>query len=464
MASGPNEAGPSQFLRFATRTLATNQHCSCVAKHWANPFVCMKTRGLFVVGALVLGALAGYVLGQFESQSFSQALLSYVLDPAGQIFLRLLFMIVVPLVFCSLAVGIANLGAGPLVGKMGLRLGSFYLATTLLAVLTGYLLVEVVGPGRGANILSLESMRSQLAQSVAHLAEKTRSVSENLWPGLVTMLIPRNLVQSFANSEMLAILFAAIFTGVGLLKIDAERSRSIVDVFQGISDLCVWAMQQIMKLAPFAVFCLVASAVAKLGTDLLTHVLKYMAVVVSGFLIHALVSYPIIIRALLRMSPIDFYKRAWPALVTAFSTSSSNATIPMSMKTMESQFGVSRRITAFSIPLGATVNMDGTALFEIVAAMFIAQLFGITLGPLAVVTLVLLVVLTSIGIAGVPGGSIPLLMSAMAVVGVPAEGIALIIGVDRLLDMGRTTVNVLGDLVATLYLNQKYADPELAES
>jgi DAACS family dicarboxylate/amino acid:cation (Na+ or H+) symporter len=272
------------------------------------------------------------------------------------------------------------------------------------------------------------------------------------------MLIPRNLFQSLANGEMLAILFAAIFTGIGLLKIDLGRSRSIIDFFQGITDLCLWAMHQIMKLAPMAVFCLVASAVAKLGTGVLVHIIQYIGVVIGGFLIHSLITYPVLIRTLLKFSPLEFYRRVWPALITAFSTSSSNATIPMSMKTMEERFGVPRRITAFSIPLGATVNMDGTAMFEIVAAVFIAQLFGVVLGPLAIVTLIVLVLLTSIGIAGVPGGSIPLLMSAMAVVGVPPEGIALIIGVDRLLDMGRTTVNVLGDLVATLYLHQRFVD------
>jgi Na+/H+-dicarboxylate symporter len=416
----------------------------------------MRTRGFWVLGALLVGALVGYGLSSFTSAAVLDSVLTYGLDPIGQIFLRLLFMIVVPLVFCSLATGIANLGSGPMLGRMGVQLAIFYTSTTMLAILTGYALVQWIGPGQGADLAQMESMRAELLSSVSHLTEKTRSVSDNLWPGLVTMVIPRNIIQSLAQGEMLAILFAAIFSGVGLLKIGESGRTLVLGVLQAISDVCLWAMTQIMRLAPVAVAALVASAVARFGGGVLVHVLTYVGVVVAGFLIHALVSYPIIIRVVLKRSPWDFFRRAAPALVTAFSTSSSNATIPMSLKTMEENFGVPKKIAAFSIPLGATVNMDGTALFEIVAAVFIAQLFGVVLGPLAVVTLILLVLLTSIGIAGVPGGSIPLLMSAMAVVGVPPEGIALILGVDRLLDMGRTTLNVLGDLVATLYLKQKH--------
>jgi DAACS family dicarboxylate/amino acid:cation (Na+ or H+) symporter len=210
----------------------------------------------------------------------------------------------------------------------------------------------------------------------------------------------------------------------------------------------------IMRIAPFAVFALIASTVSKMGTEFVVFLAKFVGVVFLGYALHLFGVYSLILKTCVKISPLEFFKRATPVFATAFSTSSSNATIPTTIKVLEERFKAPSQVVRFGVPLGATVNMDGTALFEMVAAIFIAQVFGVELDMFQQLTLIFLVVMTSIGVAGVPGASIPLLMSAMALVGIPPEGIAIILGVDRLLDMGRTVLNVTGDMVAVLFVSR----------
>lgn len=419
-----------------------------------------RALSLRILWGLLVGVVAGVALNASGSAGAVDFINKNILDPIGQIFLRSLFMVVVPLVFASLAVGVANLGNVKDIKRLGSRLAVFYFCTTLIAILIGQALVMWIKPGSGIDPSLMEASREAFAAQVSNLVEKSGSVSDSLWPGLIYMLIPKNITSAFANGEMLAIISVAIIFGIALTLIEAEASKTTVRVLEAISEASVKVVGWIMKLAPFAVAALIASAVAKMGLSLITSVLIYVAVVFSGYLVQFFGVYSIILRFLIGMSPRHFYRKALPAIATAMSTSSSNATIPTSIQTLEQNFGVPRSIARFSIPLGATVNMDGTALFEIVAALFIAQIFGVEISLVGHVTLVILVLLTSVGVAGIPGGSIPLLMSAMAVVGIPPEGIAIILGVDRLLDMGRTTVNVTGDLVAGIYLSEKVSGKE----
>lgn len=251
---------------------------------------------------------------------------------------------------------------------------------------------------------------------------------------------------------MLAVIFVAILFGAALLHIDSDEKRTLVGLLHAVTHATIQVVHWIMRIAPLAVACLMINAILAFNVAILGNVAKYMAVVVIGYLLHFFISYGLVLKFIVKLNPLSFYRGMMPVFLTAFSTSSSNATLPTTIAHLKARFGVPERVVTFTAPLGATVNMDGTSLFEVVAALFIAQVFGIDLSFTQHVTLVVLVVVTSIGVAGVPGGSIPLLMSAMAAVGIPPEGIALVLGVDRLLDMGRTVVNVTGDSLCALFL------------
>ncbi len=392
-------------------------------------------------------------LRHFAPTGLSQFLLKNLLEPIGQIFLRSLFMVVIPLVLSSLIVGVARLGNMADIRRMGLRLGLFYFATTLAAILLGQILVVSFKPGQGLDPQMMESARLAMGAQVGQLIEKSQSVPESLWPGIISSIIPKNIIQAFSAGDMLAVIFVGLIFGLSLTQISRDKCDSVILFFDAISDASVKIVGWIMKMAPIAVAALVSVSVVRLGAGILQSVSFYFSLVVAGYLIHLFVFYPLVMSFLgLGISPKTFFKKSMPVFMTSFSTSSSNATLPTTIATMENSFGVPPSIARFALPLGATVNMDGTALFEMMAAIFIAQVFGVHLGPVEHMTLIVLVLVTSVGVAGVPGGSTPLLMSAMAVVGIPVEGIALILGVDRLLDMGRTVVNVTGDMVGALYL------------
>lgn len=392
------------------------------------------------------------VLNAWSDNPARTWLLNNVLSPAGQIFLQSLFMVVVPLVFSSLTTGVTRLGETAQVGRMAARLGVFYTLTTLIAIAIGQTLVTVFQPGAGISPGLVEQARQGFSEQVAGFAEKSGQVGESLWPGIISTVIPRNILSEMSKGNMLSVIFVSLLGGAALLRLPRETAGPAIGILESVSEVCMIVVRWIMRIAPYAVAALMAGAVARFGVAMMGNVLKYLLVVVAGFACQLLVVYAVLVRFGARLPVADFYRRAFPAITTAFSTSSSNATIPATIDTLEKGFGVPKPLATFSVPLGATVNMDGTALFEVVAALFVAQVFGVELTAQAHLTLVVLVLVTSVGVAGIPGGSIPILMSAMASMGVPPEGIALVLGVDRLLDMGRTAVNVTGDMVAALWL------------
>jgi Na+/H+-dicarboxylate symporter len=413
-----------------------------------------------LLAGLLAGVAIGFGMHAWGANPLRDSLLRNVVDPVGQIFLRALFLTVVPLVFSSLASGMTGLGGLAQVRRLGLRLAVFYTCTSLIAILIGQALVHLVQPGAGVPRELADQARIQLADQMGALVDKSSRASESLWPGLIQELIPRNMVQAMADGQMLSIVAVAIVFGLALLALGRERAGPAIGVLQAVSDASILIVGWIMKLAPWAVAALVASTLTRFGFEIVRQVGAYVGVVVAGYLLHFFLTYGLIVKGLLRMSPLEFYRKGLPVFLTAFSTSSSNATIPTTIRTLEQRFGVSESITSFTVPLGATVNMDGTALFEAVVVIFVAQVFGIDLTWGQNAMIVALVFLTAIGVAGIPGGSLSLIMSIMAAVGIPPEGIALVLGVDRILDMGRTVLNVTGDLLCALFLAQSEPRPE----
>jgi len=401
-------------------------------------------------GSGVPGTLSWPALQQsFVTQrTWVDWLVQYVMRPVGDVFLNFLFMTVVPLVFSSLALGVARLGGMGSLGRIGAKTFLYFVVTMSMAVVIGLVLVNVFRPGAG---LPRETSERLLAD---YGSEASRKTVQPAGFGVDTFvkIVPRNPLGAMVGMDMLATIFFALLIGIGLTRLDAERSRLIQEFLEGVNDLMVFIIGLAMKLAPFGVFALIFSVTARFGFDVLRQLSMYVFVVLLGLALQMFGVLSILVAVLSRINPLVFFRRVRDVIITAFSTSSSNATLPTSIKTTEEELGVPPEIAGFVLPLGATMNMNGTALFEGVTVVFLAQVFDVhlTLGDQVIV--VVLAVLTAIGAAGVPGGSLPLLVMVLATVGVPEMGIALVLGVDRILDMCRTTLNVIGDITAATFV------------
>jgi len=402
-----------------------------------------------VLLGLVLGAASGVAVNSFARDAvWVEPLLKYVMDPLGQVFLRLLIMTVIPLVFSSLAVGVAGLGDLRRLGRIGAKTFAYFIMVTTIAVLIGLTLVNTIQPGVGLP----EETRTKLLDTYSKEAARRLETAPSFGIQTFVAIVPRNLIRAAADMDMLGVIFFALLVGMGLTVIPQQRARIIILALEGINDLMVVIINLAMKLAPFGVFAFLFSVTAQFGFDLLEKLGLYVFVVLFGLAIHLFGVFSLLVLVLSRLNPLVFFQKVSNVIVTAFSTSSSSATLPTTIKTTEEELGVPSQIAGFVLPLGATMNMNGTALFEGVTAVFLAQVFGVplTLGDQAVV--IVLAVITAVGAAGVPGGSIPLLVLVLQSVNVPPEGIAIILGVDRLLDMCRTTLNVIGDVTAATFI------------
>lgn len=405
--------------------------------------------------ALILGAGAGAVANVFGLQTLTGLLID--IEPVGTAWIRLITMVVVPLVFASLIVGTASLGDITKLGRIGGKTVAYYLTTTAIAVSFGLLLSNLIRPGSGLNQAAIEGLRSTYMAEGASRVELAQSA-----PGLQDVLlglIPRNPMEALASGDMLPIIFFAIFFGAAISALPDERRGHIVGFFDGVNEASMVMIHWIMKLAPYAVFALIGAVIARFGVGVLQILLKYGLTVVLGLFLHLVITYPLALKFLGRMRPLDFFRRVREPQIIAFSTSSSNATLPVTMETAEEELGVTREVSSFVLPLGATINMDGTALYQAVATMFIAQVLIGDISLSAQFGIVLTATLASIGAAGVPSAGIIILVvvlqQALAGTGVdPAVGIALVLGVDRILDMCRTAVNVTGDLTAAVVVSR----------
>ena len=388
--------------------------------------------------ALLIGALFGVVIHYWIPSSYIKdtVIVEGVLYVVGQGFIRLMQMLVVPLVFCSLICGSMAIGDTKTLGKVGVKTIGFYLVTTALAVCVALGSALLINPGRG---LEMDAVQKG---TVSSATEATSLVDTLL------NIIPKNPVQSMANGDMLPIIVFALFVGIMLAKL-GTRGSVVANFFSQFNDVMMEMTMAIMKIAPIGVFCLIARTFATVGFSAFAPMLKYMGNVTLALAIQCLVVYQILLFVFTRLNPFKFIKKFLPVMGFAFSTATSNATIPMSIDTLSKKMGVSKQISSFTIPLGATINMDGTSIMQGVAVVFIAQAYGIplTMGNLA--TVVVTATLASIGTAGVPSVGLVTLAMVLNSVGLPTEGIALIMGIDRILDMIRTAVNITGDAVCT---------------
>ena len=388
--------------------------------------------------ALLIGALFGVVFHYWIPSSYIKdtVIVEGVLYVVGQGFIRLMQMLVVPLVFCSLICGSMAIGDTKTLGKVGVKTIGFYLVTTALAVCVALGSALLINPGRGLDMDAVQK------GTVSSTTEATSLVDTLL------NIIPKNPVQSMANGDMLPIIVFALFVGIMLAKL-GTRGSVVANFFSQFNDVMMEMTMAIMKIAPIGVFCLIARTFATVGFSAFAPMLKYMGNVTLALAIQCLVVYQILLFVFTRLNPFKFIKKFLPVMGFAFSTATSNATIPMSIDTLSKKMGVSKQISSFTIPLGATINMDGTSIMQGVAVVFIAQAYGIplTMGNLA--TVVVTATLASIGTAGVPSVGLVTLAMVLNSVGLPTEGIALIMGIDRILDMIRTAVNITGDAVCT---------------
>jgi len=396
--------------------------------------------------ALVMGAAFGLAANHF---GFSAFVVTYI-KPVGSAFIRLISMVVVPLVFASLLVGTASLKDIRTLGRIGAKTLAYYLATTAIAVSIGLLLTSVIRPG--------SSLPREVKQKLVNDAGTQKDLpvqasrEKSSIKDLLLNIIPTNPIKAMAESQMLQIIFFALLAGVCLTLIPSEQGQPVIDFFKSLNEIIVQMVHVIMKTAPYGVFALIAAVVADFGPGILLNLLKYSIVVLLGLAVHMLFIYGSVLKIFTKMPVATFFRGFRPAQIMGFCTSSSNATLPMTMECTEKNLGVPAHICSFTLPLGATINMDGTALLQGVATAFLAQLYGIDLGFTQQLTVVLTATLASIGTAGIPGAGIVMLAIVMDSVGVPLQGIGIILGVDRFLDMCRTIVNITGDAVCAVVI------------
>lgn len=381
-------------------------------------------------------------------------MIEYFTQPLGSMFLRALLLLVIPIVFSAMAVGIGDLDLGRL-GKLGLRTLGYTVLVSTIAVTLGLILVNVLQPGAGVS----SAMREH-ARTAVTAAPKPIGASP---VDFIVAIVPSNPVQAAANGDMLGFVFFSLLFGVGLALTKSEGSMALRRGISGLFDVCMVLIMLVLRLAPIGVGALMFTMTARVGFEILIQLAAYVAVVLLGLGLHLFGVYAVLLRLIARRAPLSFFRDMRLALATAFSTASSNATLPTALHVADEHLMLPRHVSRFVLTAGATMNQNGTALFEGVTVLFLAQVYGVDLGWAQQAIVMFVCVLAGIGTAGVPAGSLPVIAMILGLVGVPPEGIGLLLGVDRLLDMCRTTVNVGGDLViaALVARDEPQAEAEL---
>jgi len=400
---------------------------------------------------MLVGLIAGLVLGVIANLTFAGApwlegFVRNVTEPAGQIFLRLLFMLVIPLIVSALALGVAGLGDVRRLGRIGLKTFAYTVVVSTIAVLLGVGLVNLLQPGKGIS----PELRERLELQSSAAPPPAPSTAGDSALDFLVKLVPRNPIEAMATGDMLAVMVFSLFLGIGLALTRTEPARRFEAALEGLYEVVMKLLDMVIQVAPIGVFALIFTLTARLGYEVLFQLGAYVGVVLLALAIQQFVVYSISVSWLGGMSPMRFFSGVRPAMLTAFSTASSNATLPTSLMVAEQELRLPRHVSRFVLTLGATANQNGTALFEGVTVLFLAQFYGIDLTLTQQFTVVFICILGGIGTAGVPAGSIPVVIMILGLVGVPAEGIGMILGVDRFLDMCRTTLNVTGDLAAAV--------------
>ncbi len=374
-----------------------------------------------IIIAIIAGVFCGLVFGEKAQH----------LQIFGNLFIRFLKLIIIPLIMASMISGIISIGNIRGLGRIGIKTFAYYLMTTIIAVTIGLILVNIISPGVGADLGT----------------EQTKTLPEHSEPSLTSIIydiFPDNIFYAMANDKVLSVIFFSLLLGTAISTI-GDKAKPVAIFFQSFNDVMMKITEWIMALAPFGVFALMAVTIGKTGLDAVKSLAAYIITVLIGLGVHALIVLPFILKFIAGLSPVAFFKHVFSAVATAFSTASSSATLPITMECLEKNAGIDNKIVSFVLPLGATINMDGTALYEAVAAMFIAQAYGIELGFSQQIIIVLTATLASIGAAAIPSAGLITMVIVLKAVNLPLEGIAMILAVDRILDMCRTAVNVFGD-------------------
>jgi dicarboxylate/amino acid:cation (Na+ or H+) symporter, DAACS family len=420
-------------------------------------------KGMKLHTKILLGLAIGAVLGVVANQTlgadheFVRGVNTYVAGPIGQVFLRLLFMIVMPLVFASIALGVAGLGDVRKVGRVGGKAIGYFLGTTALAATLGLIVVNIARPWNQVSPETRTELLARFAGEAAQKVEASATASSAFGIQTLVNIIPRNPIKAMVDGDMLAVIFFGLIVGAALTLIAAEKAAPLLRLLEAIEEVVIKIVGMAMQLAPLGVAGLIFGVTSQFGFDLLRAIAAFVLTVLVALLLQAGITIPLILRFVVGISPALFFTRVRSALVTAFSTSSSSATLPTALAASEQNLGIPPRIARFVLPLGSTMCMNGTAIFEGITVIFLAELFGVDLTVPQMAVVMVMSVLTAVGAAGVPGGSIPLLVGILAMFKVPGEAIAIVLGVDRILDMSRTTVNVWGDLSATAFVAKSEA-------
>lgn len=413
---------------------------------------------------LVLGSVAAVVCKTaligiaFADQAALVEFGTRWVQPVGDLFIRAIVLTVVPLVFTSIAAGVYSLGDIRTLGRLGTRTVVTFVLTSLAAALLGVAFYLVTQPGGGISATTRDALAEQFAASAAKSAGQADAAAERFSGSILQILVelvPTNVVLAASNNrDLLQIILFAVLLGVALTLIGRERAEPVAKLLEGISDAMTKIIEILMLLAPYGVFALVFMVVTRFGADVLVALAIYTVVVLLALVTQVVVVYLPLLRVVARRGPLEFLRQSREIWITAFSTSSSSATLPTTLRVTETQLGVPRSICAFVLPLGATINMAGTTIYQVIGVLFVAQVWGIDLSWTAMASLVVISIMMAIGAAGVPGGVIPLLYVTMAAVGLPEPmiplGIALLLGMDRPLDMARSAINVIGDVVTAV--------------
>jgi Na+/H+-dicarboxylate symporter len=406
--------------------------------HWAVHLMSTNTSSNLTIKILIgmfMGVFLGSLINYFQlSGEFIETyLLNGLIDIGGRVFLSSLKLLVVPMVFISLVAGAGSLDDIKKLGRLGSKTFGLYVATTALAIALALFVSEIFDPGQGFIIQGSTSFQAEEAPSLVDV---------------IVNIFPSNPVEAMVKAEMLQIIVFAILFGVGI-SLAGESGKRILGTFNDLNEIIMKMVLILIELAPYGVFCLLTKVFSSQGLGAIIPMAKYFFIVLFCLILHVVVVYSLLLKVMGKLSPVKFFKKYYEVMLFAFSTSSSNATLPINMEVTEKKLGVHNSVASFTIPLGATVNMDGTAIMQGVATVFVAQVYGVELGFQGYLMTILTATLASIGTAGVPGVGLVMLAMVFKQVGLPVEGIGLIIGVDRLLDMTRTAVNVCGDAIVS---------------
>lgn len=405
---------------------------------------------------LVLGAAVGCLANELVRREVIpagpvEAAVAYVTKPAGDLFLNLLLMPIIPLVFASLVLGVTRLGGSAGVSRTGAKTLAYFLVTTACAAAIGLTLVNLVRPGDQLPSGKKDELMTRFAPAAGEKVDKPAAFGVDTFVNVV----PRNPLKSLVEKDMLAVIGAALLVGFALTRIEPGPAKVMTDLLEGVNRIAEVIIGWAMVLAPYAVFCLIFTVTARFGFDLLRALGAFVLTVLGGLAVHQFVVLPLLVKFLGGMSPVEFFRKARGTMLTAFSTSSSTATLPVAIRCAEDELGVPPEVANFVLPLSASMNHNGTALFEAVTVVFLCQAFGVPLSLGDQLVVLVLCILTATGMAGVPGGSLPLIGLILVQFGVQPGAIALVLGVDRILDMCRTAVNVTADLTTAVFVARR---------